>query len=127
MNAKSFKIAGSAITMAVFLSSCTSTSVLGLSRSSYVDDEIKQLQNTDAEVQRLESEVDDLRSLTDDIQRIDEQIDDLEGGLADAVEADREIRSMADEFKQRLKSIPRETLMELKSAIETYLTASAGE
>jgi septal ring factor EnvC (AmiA/AmiB activator) len=127
MNVKSFKIAGSVITMAVLLTSCTSTSVMGLSRSAYVDEEIRQLKNTDAEVQRLEAELDDLRSLTDDIQRIDEQIDDLEGGLADAVEADREIRSMAEEFQQRLDSIPRETLMELKSAIETYLAATADE
>lgn len=107
---------------ATTFASCTSTSVLGLSRASYVDEEIQRLNGTDADVQQLRDELEDLQELTGLVEGLNLEIDGLEDDLVASQEADRKIFLMAEEFQNRLDSLPRETLLELKSAIEAYLT-----
>ena len=96
------------------LTSCSTTSVMGLSKASYVDGELEKLNARTEEVDRLEARLDELSVLED-------KVDALNGAVGEAKAADEELRGLAAEFAEKLDELSRDTLMELVEAIMEHL------
>ncbi len=90
------------------MSSCTSSSFMGLSKSSHVDAELEDLK---AEIAYLESLKSDLELALDNEDRLQESIEEL--------------NRLASDLSEELDDIPDETLRQLVSAIEAYLASPA--
>ena len=91
---------------------------MGLSKASYVDEELRS----------VEADLEELNSLNDELSDLTRDIEEALASDQELREALDELNSMAGDFSRKLDEIPDQTLRELVEAIETYLrdTPSAG-
>ena len=106
------------------LGSCSSTSVMGLSRASYVDGELEELNARTEEMESLRSRLDELSGLSERVDALDEDMADLNRSVDETRETEQELRSLAGEFERRLDEMPENTLRELVEAILDRLDGS---
>ena len=110
----------SAALLVLTATSCSTTSFLGLSRSSYVDEELARLNESAERIAAMEERVGQIDRLEGDVGELRREVDDMR-------ESEREIRRMAEVFQTRLDELPEETLRELARAIEEYLDSDGGD
>ena len=124
----------------LLLQSCSSTSVLGLSRSAYVEELETRLDQQSLRSSRMEEELEVVRNrdegrmvsaeenialLTERLEEIDsirQDMDSLTSGLNASREETGELQKKADEFAQRLDRVHEETLVLLIRALENYIS-----
>ena len=112
------KIAGFLILAPCILTSCSTSSFMGLSKASYVDNEIQRLSRTADEIELLKSTMKELEGLSGDVDALKEEVDQV-------IAIEEELLAMVETFRNRLDELPEETLRELIQAIEAHLSKTA--
>lgn len=99
----------------LLLGSCTTSSFMGLSRSSHVD----------AQLAEMESEIEQLRAMEKELEEALENEDRLQAAVDELKlitdDFTLKLESVAGEIRAELEGIPDETLRDLVDAIESYL------
>lgn len=106
------------------LASCSTTSVMGLSKASYVNGELEELNAKTEEIDRLEAKVEELSALEEKMAALDGEVAGLNESVEEVKAADEELRVLAAEFAKRLDELSRDTLLELVEAIMEHLDSS---
>jgi Skp family chaperone for outer membrane proteins len=125
------------------ISGCTTSSIMGLSRVSYVEDlqnqieedsrqdrqiqdDLAELKNKDnTELQALQQDLVELNSRMEELQRVSEQVDLIIASLDKTEQETNELQELADEFKIRMATVHEDTLSVLVTALEEYIDDSS--
>ncbi|MBF9016653.1 MULTISPECIES: hypothetical protein [unclassified Oceanispirochaeta] len=132
------------LTSLLFLiSGCTTSSIMGLSRASYVEDLQQQLEDDSRQDRRIESDLRELKNKDDsqllalqqdltelngrmeELQRVSEQLDLIIASLDETEQETRKLQKLADEFKIRMATVHEDTLSVLVTALEEYIGGSS--
>ena len=98
----------------ILTAGCSTTSVMGLAKTSYVD-EVK------LDSDRVLAEVDELRGQVNDMQEVADQMEAMKNEMEATRQATEELQQLADQVTARLEALPQETLRRLADLIEQYL------
>lgn len=132
------------LTSLLFLiSGCTTSSIMGLSRASYVEDLQQQIEEDSRQDRRIESDLSELKNKDDsqllalqqdlvelngrieELQRVSEQLDLIIASLDETEQETRELQKLADDFKIRMATVHEDTLSVLVTALEEYIGESS--
>jgi len=132
------------LTSLLFLiSGCTTSSIMGLSRASYVEDLQQQMEEDSRQDRRIESDLSELKNKDDsqllalqqdlaelngrieELQRVSEQLDLIIASLDETEQETRELQKLADDFKIRMATVHEDTLSVLVTALEEYIGDSS--
>ena len=97
----------------LLVTSCSTSSFMGLSKSAYVDSEIQRLGETADEIELINSRIAGLDAISAEVTALREEVRDVKA-------TEEELQDMAIVLQSRLNSIPEDTLKELVKAIESY-------
>ncbi|MDC7235204.1 MAG: hypothetical protein PQJ58_18365 [Spirochaetales bacterium] len=127
----------------LILSGCTSTSILGLSRASHVEELQYQLDADQEQDRRIQNDLDEIRNIDDsqllalqedlsqlnsrmeELQRVSEQLDLIIASLDQTEQETKELQLLADEFKIRMATVHEDTLSVLVTALEEFIGHSS--
>lgn len=125
------------------LSGCTTNSIMGLSRASYVDELQQKMDEDSRQDHRIESDLTELKNKDDsqllslqedlselnrrmeELQKVSKQLDLIIASLDETEQETKELQKMADEFKIRMATVHEDTLSVLVTALEEYITDSS--
>lgn len=128
------------LTSTLFLfTGCTTSSIMGLSRASYVEDLQSQLEEDSQQDLRIQNDLDDLKNKEnsqllalqedlaelneriEELQQVSEQLDLIIASLDKTEQETDELKKLAEEFKIRMATVHEDTLTVLVSALEEYI------
>ncbi len=95
------------------VSSCSTSSFMGLSKSAYVESELQRLGETADEIDLINSRITELDAIS-------AEVTVLRGEVNEVKATEDELQNLAIVLQSRLDAIPEDTLKELVKAIESY-------
>jgi hypothetical protein len=97
----------------LLVTSCSTSSFMGLSKSAYVDSEIQRLGETADEIELINSRIAELDAISAEVTALRDEVNEVRA-------TEKELQDMAIVLQSQLSSIPEDTLKELVNAIESY-------
>jgi hypothetical protein len=97
----------------LLVTSCSTSSFMGLSKSAYVDSEIQRLGETADEIELINSRIAELDAISAEVTTLRDEVNEVRA-------TEKELQDMAIVLQSQLSSIPEDTLKELVNAIESY-------
>lgn len=104
-------IAGLSIMM---LTSCSTSSFMGLSKSKYVENEINEINQSLASIEELENRLLEVEHVASNISTLEDKVDQV-------IKIENDLIASNTALKTRIESLPTEILVGLVNAIQAYL------
>jgi archaellum component FlaC len=104
----------------LLVTSCSTSSFMGLSKSAFVDSEFQRLGETADEIESINSRMAELDGISAELDGISAEVTALREEVTEVRATEEELQDLAIVLQSRLNSIPEDTLKELVKAIESY-------